>query len=100
MDRSFGRRFQEWLNEWNELKTRQVLVVVLAVLMGLLAAGAYRGGREVALFWERVRLEIERRRVQGARARGPDGEDDGGTTLKGSWHPDERGFDIGLDLKP
>jgi uncharacterized protein YneF (UPF0154 family) len=37
MDRSFGRRFQEWLNEWNELKTRQVLVVVLAVLMGLLA---------------------------------------------------------------
>jgi hypothetical protein len=30
-------RFQEWLNEWNELKTRQVLVVVLAVLMGLLA---------------------------------------------------------------
>jgi hypothetical protein len=37
MDRSFAGRFQEWLNEWNELKTRQVLVVVLAVLMGLLA---------------------------------------------------------------
>ncbi|HVZ30050.1 MAG TPA: hypothetical protein VG839_06620 [Asticcacaulis sp.] len=37
MDRSFMSRFQEWLNEWSELKTRQVLVVVLAVLMGLLA---------------------------------------------------------------
>jgi len=33
---SFTSRFQEWMSEWNELKTRQVLVVVLAVLMGLL----------------------------------------------------------------
>lgn len=37
MDRSFVSRFQAWLNEWNELKTRQVLMAVLAVLMGLLA---------------------------------------------------------------
>lgn len=28
-------RFQAWLSEWNDAKTRQVLVVVLAVLMGL-----------------------------------------------------------------
>ncbi len=33
---SFSGRFQEWLSEWNDAKTRQVLVVVLAVLSGLL----------------------------------------------------------------
>ncbi len=29
-------RFQEWLSEWNDAKTRQVLMVVLAVLLGVL----------------------------------------------------------------
>ncbi len=33
---SFTDRFQDWLSEWDEAKTRQVLVVVLAVLSGLL----------------------------------------------------------------
>lgn len=33
---TFFSRFQEWLSEWDETKTRQVLVVVLAVLVGLL----------------------------------------------------------------
>ena len=33
-------------------------------------------------------------------SRGPDCVDDGGTVLKSVWHPDERGYDIGLDLKP
>ncbi|MGZ3297955.1 MAG: hypothetical protein ACXU8O_02975 [Asticcacaulis sp.] len=36
MKASFISRFQEWLSEWDEGKTRQVLVVVLAVLLGLL----------------------------------------------------------------
>ncbi len=30
-------RFQEWLSEWNDAKTRQVLIVVFAVLLGVLA---------------------------------------------------------------
>ena len=29
-------RFQSWLSEWNDAKTRQVLIVVLAVLLGVL----------------------------------------------------------------
>lgn len=29
-------RFQVWLGEWNEAKTRQTLIVVLAVLVGVL----------------------------------------------------------------
>lgn len=33
---SFTDRFQDWISEWDEAKTRQVLVVVLAVLSGLL----------------------------------------------------------------
>ena len=33
---TFFSRFQDWLAEWDETKTRQVLVVVLAVLVGLL----------------------------------------------------------------
>jgi len=33
---SFLDRFQDWLREWDDGKTRQVLVVVLAVLSGLL----------------------------------------------------------------
>ncbi len=35
MQSSFSR-FQTWLGEWNDAKTRQVLVVVLAVLLGVL----------------------------------------------------------------
>ncbi|ESQ92182.1 hypothetical protein ABAC460_04650 [Asticcacaulis sp. AC460] len=33
---TFFSRFQEWLSEWDETKTRQSLIVVLAVLIGLL----------------------------------------------------------------
>ncbi len=33
---SFTSRFQDWLNDWSDIKTRQTLVVVLAVLLGLL----------------------------------------------------------------
>ncbi|CAL4867989.1 hypothetical protein MMA231_02262 [Asticcacaulis sp. MM231] len=33
---SFTDHFQDWLSEWDDTKTRQVLVVVLAVLSGLL----------------------------------------------------------------
>ncbi|MDV6329693.1 hypothetical protein [Asticcacaulis sp. 201] len=33
---SFVERFQEWLSEWDDAKTRQVLVVTLVVLSGLL----------------------------------------------------------------
>ncbi|HTM83122.1 hypothetical protein [Asticcacaulis sp.] len=33
---SFTGRFQDWLSEWDDGKTRQVLVVVLVVLSGLL----------------------------------------------------------------
>ena len=33
---TFFSRFQSWLSEWDETKTRQVLVVLLAVLVGLL----------------------------------------------------------------
>ncbi len=33
---SFTSRFQDWLSEWDETKTRQVLIVVLATLLGLL----------------------------------------------------------------
>ena len=29
-------RFQAWMSEWNDAKTRQLLVVVLAVLLGVL----------------------------------------------------------------
>lgn len=36
MKSSFFGRFQDWLSEWDETKTRQVLVVILAVLCGLL----------------------------------------------------------------
>lgn len=36
MQSTFMSRFQDWLGEWNDMKTRQVLVVLLAVLMGLL----------------------------------------------------------------
>ena len=35
-DSSFLSRFQDWLNEWNDGKTRQILIVVLGVLLGLL----------------------------------------------------------------
>ncbi len=34
MQSSFSR-FQDWLSEWNDAKTRQVLIVVLAVLLGV-----------------------------------------------------------------
>ena len=33
---SFTGRFQDWLSEWNDAKTRQTLAVVLVVLIGLL----------------------------------------------------------------
>ncbi len=33
---TFFSRFQNWISEWDETKTRQVLVVLLAVLCGLL----------------------------------------------------------------
>ena len=33
---SFIGRFQDWISEWNDAKTRQTLVVVLVVLSGLL----------------------------------------------------------------
>lgn len=33
---TYTSRFQDWLSEWNDGKTRQVLVVLLAVLLGLL----------------------------------------------------------------
>lgn len=35
---SFMSRFQDWLGDWSEGKTRSALIVVLAVLVGLLAA--------------------------------------------------------------
>ena len=36
MQSTFMSRFQDWLGEWNDGKTRQLLVVLLAVLLGLL----------------------------------------------------------------
>ena len=36
MQSTFFSRFQDWLAEWNQGKTRQLLVVLLAVLLGLL----------------------------------------------------------------
>ena len=36
MKSSFFGRFQDWLSEWDDDKTRQVLIVLLAVLIGLL----------------------------------------------------------------
>ena len=38
MKSSFFGRFQDWLSEWDETKTRQVLIVLLAVLCGTLLA--------------------------------------------------------------
>ena len=38
MKSSFFDRFQDWLSEWDDIKTRQVLVVLLAVLCGTLLA--------------------------------------------------------------
>lgn len=49
----------------------------VSLLAALLGAAGYRGGRQLLLFWERVRHEIERRRVSAARTRGRDPEDDG-----------------------
>jgi hypothetical protein len=37
MKRSALTRFQDWLDEWNDGKTRQLLVVVLGILCGILA---------------------------------------------------------------
>lgn len=33
---TFISRFQDWISEWDDAKTRQILVVLLAVLCGLL----------------------------------------------------------------
>jgi len=38
MKSSFFGRFQDWLSEWDDDKTRQVLMVMLAVLCGTLLA--------------------------------------------------------------
>ena len=37
MKSTFTGRFQDWLNDWSDAKTRQILTVVLAVMLGLLA---------------------------------------------------------------